>query len=222
MSDDRSISELPRIRNFIPDQDLILFRQNSSEKLHTIAFNKMMNEGKGFNYQGDVFDWKQLTPALDIPQGKWQKPVRFSGADGQEEEPQEGDYYYFDVRVSNIQRNEGEKDLIPDNATYILFTCSIDSLEISDLRGSVSISPENYTKYEDYGWTKFSDSRRNFVFENMQYPVQRIIPLDQDNWMDFIPSSVDHRNMNRNNHASFRCPIAKKNNQHLSIYAWSY
>lgn len=210
MNDHRNIDQLPPLRNFIPDNDLVLFRRDSDGKLCTIPFNIMMNGGKGFNFKGDLFQWKVMSPPIDINQSDWQVPVRGI--------QQDSNYFYFDIQVAGLM--QGPEEVIPNNATYILFTMEHINLEISDLRGTMSDADlDDPTKY---GWTKFEKNRKNFVFENMQYPVQRIVPLDTVNWHDFIPNDRLHANMNRENHASFRCPIANKDNQKIWIYAWSY
>jgi|13_taG_2_1085334.scaffolds.fasta_scaffold109858_1 hypothetical protein len=215
MNDHRNIDELPPVRNFIPDSDLVLFRRESDGKTCTIPFNVMMNGGEGFNFKGDLFAWNLMQPPIEIKTTEWKVPLRFNESING---PQDSNYFYFDIKVAGVMK--GPEEIIPDNATYILFTMEHVNLEISDLKGTMSGS--DFDDPTEYGWTKFESNRKNFVFENMQYPVQRIVPLSEVNWKAFIPDSRNHPNMNTENHASFRCPIANKDNQKIWIYAWSY
>lgn len=250
--DNRIIPELPEIQRnqFSPQNDRMIYSRTPREgeeiqfpTTKLIRFNDLMNEGKGFAFKGDLFKWnvvkKQITDQEMLP------PRRFAQDDGSHPHNLMGSsYYYFDIKVADITTDLGS---IPDNATYILFTMDQVNLEISDLRGTV-VNDNNYDaannngddalfnpdengdlripKTDAYGWTKFESSRKNFVFENMQYPVQRIFPIDAFTVDGVIPHAANggknHSNMNPENHACFRCPLANKNDQNFMIYAWSY
>ena len=71
MNDHRDIDQLPPLRNFIPDNDLVVFRRDSDGKLCTIPFNIMMNGGKDFNFKGDLFKWNLMSPPIEINQSEY-------------------------------------------------------------------------------------------------------------------------------------------------------
>ena len=109
---------------------------------------------------------------------------------------------YFDCKMTGLD-NPGESRDVPEAAKYTLIKMSQSNLEIS--------GPP--------GWEPFESGQTIFLFENMQYPKNRIF-----NYLDteLIPDGLSHFNMTPVNHASFRCPAGTINNQRIWVAAWSY
>lgn len=230
-NDNRSISELRELSasNFFPDDDMLIYSQapeNEEDQYKTklIPFNTLMDGGREFSFKGDLFKWN-LVQNGEIKAVHRLTPPRFQTDDGSGNQIFNG-YYYFDVKIAGLIDDEG-REIIPHNATYVLMTMEHKELEISDIRGTINedliFNSDDTVRLDAYGWTKFEETRKNFVFENMQYPVNRVVALDDlTDIYSFIPDSKEHPNMNAENHIGFRCPEIYKDNQVLRIYAWSY
>jgi hypothetical protein len=200
----KSLSTLPDLNpsEFSPEEDLFLI-QKENFQLRTISFNLLLDVAN-FYYIGELNEWNYVAP----DQKPSFAPKRLTNEGLKLPlDPNEiaiDNYAYISVRVADFIAKDGK--LVPPEAKNIILTMNQTNLEFLDERG----------------WSRFPSDQKNYVFENMQYPIMNVFKYDDIDVANKIPRSNESHFLSEDNHALFRCPISDAQSQEFWVYAWAF